>query len=376
MLRIAADLVGLHATDPQTPYLSLLARIRDFTAERLDRELYETHAIGRVPAMRNTLFLEPRSLLRTVFAATGPTGVRSSWRFFAGRLTMNEYKAAAPRIVEALRGRGLTVRELRAELHLDCDVSAVVKLLCDGAVLIRARPPAGPRSGQYAYALTTEWLPGLDLADPGDEAQALTDLIRAYVRSYGPVSEADIAWWTGAPTRAVRAALNRLGDELANVAVEAADTEQLMVRADLDALLTAEDINSGGLALLPALDPYTQGYRARGRYLDAAHAPFVVDRKGNVTSTIVLDGRVVGVWDLAQHPAPELRVHLLEPIDDAQRLRLRSLGEHTAAFLLGEPPAIIEYRAMIPLTQRAGWVRSPLEGASHPRSLESRNAHP
>jgi hypothetical protein len=258
-------------------------------------------------------------------------------------------------------------------LQLDCDVSAVVKLLCDEAVLIRAHPVASPRSGQYAYALTTEWLPGLDLADPGDEAQALTDLIRAYVRSYGPVSEADIAWWTGAPKRAVRAALSRLGDELASVEVEAAVTEQLMVRADLEALRAAGAIDPGGFALLPALDSYTQGYSDRGRYLDAAHVPFVVDRMGNFTSTIVLDGRVVGVWDLAERAAPELRVHMLEAIEDAQRLRLRALGEHTAAFLLGEPPAITEYRAMVPLTERAGWVRSPLEGASDPRSLASRN---
>jgi len=46
------------------------------------------------------------------------------------------------------------------------------------------------------------------------------------------------------------------------------------------------------LTLLPELDPYTQGYADRGRYLDAVHDPWVVDRKGNVTSTVLLDGRV------------------------------------------------------------------------------------
>ena len=38
---ITAAMVGLHATDPATPYLSLWARFPGFTVEDLDRELYE-----------------------------------------------------------------------------------------------------------------------------------------------------------------------------------------------------------------------------------------------------------------------------------------------------------------------------------------------
>ncbi len=33
-----ADFVGLHATDPSTPYLSLWARLPGFTTDSLDRE--------------------------------------------------------------------------------------------------------------------------------------------------------------------------------------------------------------------------------------------------------------------------------------------------------------------------------------------------
>jgi len=118
------------------------------------------------------------------------------------------------------------------------------------------------------------------------------------------------------------------------------------------------------LTLLPELDPYTQGYADRGRYLDAVHDPWVVDRKGNVTSTVLLDGRVVGVWDPAERPAAEVRLHLLAQLDASQRGALSALAEQTARFIHGTPAPAVEYRAMIPLTERAGWVRSPLE--AHP----------
>ncbi len=38
--QIAKDLVGLHATLPTTPYLSLFARTRKFTKEQFDKESY------------------------------------------------------------------------------------------------------------------------------------------------------------------------------------------------------------------------------------------------------------------------------------------------------------------------------------------------
>jgi DNA glycosylase AlkZ-like len=38
---ITADFVGLHATDPATPYLSLWARLPGFTVSDLDEQLYQ-----------------------------------------------------------------------------------------------------------------------------------------------------------------------------------------------------------------------------------------------------------------------------------------------------------------------------------------------
>jgi hypothetical protein len=365
---IAADLIGLHATDPLSPYLSLLARMPGFEAHLLDRELQKTHAVARVPAMRNTLFLVARPLVATVLVATRGVALRSSWRFFASRLSREQYEGAAPEIVRALRGRELTVSELRRSLGLDCDVSAVVKLLCDEGILIRAHPVGGRRAAQHTYALVADWLPDLDLTEVTQTA-AVTALVRGYIASYGPVSEDDIAWWVGVTKRSVRAALAELHDELATVDVVGSGSPMLMLRPDRAELAAAGPAGPAPLALVPQLDPYLQGYRGRGRYLDRADAPFVVDRTGNTTSTILLDGRVVGVWDTVERPSREVRLHLLAPLDDRRRLELRALAERTGRFLLEDDVGVTEYATMIPLAHRPGWVRSPLQGASEGRPL-------
>ena len=54
---VTADLVGLHATDPATPHLSLWARLPSFTVEDLDAALYQRHTLVKHLAMRRTLWI-------------------------------------------------------------------------------------------------------------------------------------------------------------------------------------------------------------------------------------------------------------------------------------------------------------------------------
>ncbi len=54
---ITGALVGLHATDPATPYLSLWARIPGFVTGDLDTELYQQRSVVKHLAMRRTLWV-------------------------------------------------------------------------------------------------------------------------------------------------------------------------------------------------------------------------------------------------------------------------------------------------------------------------------
>jgi hypothetical protein len=65
------------------------------------------------------------------------------------------------------------------------------------------------------------------------------------------------------------------------------------------------------VALLPALDPTTMGWRGRSWYL-GNHGPTLFDRNGNAGPTIWCDGRVVGGW--AQRRSGEVVHRLLEDV--------------------------------------------------------------
>lgn len=67
---MARDTVGLHSTLPGTPYLSLKARIGDFTTDDLDIEVYEHRSLVRLKVMRGTVFLLTRAMAQIAFAAT------------------------------------------------------------------------------------------------------------------------------------------------------------------------------------------------------------------------------------------------------------------------------------------------------------------
>lgn len=70
VLQVVRDTVGLHSTLPATPYLSLNARIGDFTTDDLDTEVYEHRSLVRLKVMRGTVFLLTRDLAQIALAAT------------------------------------------------------------------------------------------------------------------------------------------------------------------------------------------------------------------------------------------------------------------------------------------------------------------
>jgi hypothetical protein len=113
--------------------------------------------------------------------------------------------------------------------------------------------------------------------------------------------------------------------------------------------------------LLPASDPYLMGYKERERYLDCKYYEMVFDRSGNGTSTILVDGRVVGVWDFSEDPEPTVKVFLFHKLEK-RLLRLVESRARAMGKFMGDRAVTIEMcDRMVPLTQRnAGGFMSPL----------------
>jgi hypothetical protein len=161
------------------------------------------------------------------------------------------------------------------------------------------------------------WVPG-GLAELSTEA-ASAELVRWWLRSFGPGTAADLRWWTGWTVGQLKRALAEVG----SAEVELDGGTGLVLADDLDPVSPPEP----WAALLPALDPTVMGWSERGWFL-GGHRDALFDRNGNAGPSVWWDGRIVGGW--AQRRDGEIVVRLLEDVGrdgrsaaeaEAERLR-------------------------------------------------------
>jgi hypothetical protein len=355
---IIDDLLGLHATVPTSPDLQLRARMPSFARTQLD-ELLDGGRAARVSCMRRTLFIESARTVPLVLAATRELRLRDRDRFLAvSGWTPRRYQRMAARVAAALAGRALDARQLRDAVGAAEPLSPVLIVMCDEGRLVRWSGANGWRSSRPRYRRFDEALPDVRLEAWAEDA-AVRELVDRYIRRYGPVTEADVAWWTGLRRPAVRAAIDSL-DDLVRVRVEGLRGVFLLHGADVPPAERTGASPRPTMSLLPVLDPYLQSHHERTRFVASRHRRFVIDSSGNMTSVILLDGRLAGVCDLVAHPA-ELRLCFFDAVETATRRGVHSLAIDVAAFVTGDAVPVVKVDRMTPLTDRsAGRFRSPL----------------
>ena len=363
IIRIAGDIAGLHATSASTPYLSLFARMKGFERGQLNEELYGRKSLGKVRGVRGTVYIYPREMLPVAHVANRRMNIPNSQRFYRYMdRTEEEYDVLSRRILELLRGRSMTAAEIRRELGENKSTSPVVNLMCDFGLLIRGAPAGGWRSNEHTYHILEEYMSGIDL-DALDEGSAREGMVRSYLAAFGPASENDIAWWTAFRKGEVRAILEKSGDAVSRIGIAGMDRGFFMLASELPELESSVKPKQPVVNLLPYLDPYLMAYKDRERYLSPESSRFIIDRGGNATSCIMLDGRIAGVWDYYDKP-PTLRYFLFEKASQLSRKGIKKQALRLGKFLTGTEVQLEECGNMTPLAERtAGGFMTPLKDA-------------
>ena len=306
----ARAVVALHASDPATVYLSVLARCSNLNVDDVTRELYDERRLVRMMAMRRTLFVVPAELVPVVHAAaslhvaatmrrrlltqlaTLPTDPElpddlDGWLADVeagvikaidrlGAASGTDLAQAEPRLRTAL----LPTTEKAYDVRRSITTQVLAVLGADGR-LVRGRPSGGWTSRQHVWEPASAWWP--DGTEPLDPALARARLVEAYLRRFGPATEADVAWWTGWAKGTTRTAL---------AAVQTVERAGGLVLAD-DEDPTEEPAPTA--ALLPALDPTPMGWKQRDWFLPEDPRD-LYDTYGNVGPTVWWGGEVVGGW--------------------------------------------------------------------------------
>jgi Winged helix DNA-binding domain len=313
----------LHATEPATVYLSCWARVKSLQVTDVDRALYADRSLVKQLAMRRTLFVFPRDLLPAVW----PSASARVAAIERARMSRDVVKAGIADdggdwldrgraevlalLAEAPDGRtAVEVRQAVPLIDVKVAVSAgeswsasrVLTHLGVTGDIMRGTNTGHWRTSRPRWTLTRHWL--TDVPAPWSVADGYRELVRRWLYTFGPGTEDDLVWWLGSTKTVVRAALAEL-DAVA-VSLDQGATGWLLPD-DLDPVPDP----GPWVALLPVLDPTIMGWRGRDFYL-GPHRDQLFDRTGNVGTTALVDGRVMGCW--VQNDAGTVQVRLLERV--------------------------------------------------------------
>jgi len=298
----------------------------------IERELYEERSVLRMLGMRRTLFLVPLDDVPIVHAAASRAIAATERRrtvAMLGQAGIGPHPAA---LLEALEAVGLVAVRERGEASTaelttldprlgqkitiargksyEATISVSQKvffhLALDGKIG-RGRPRGTWIGSQFRWSPIERWLSDGIPDLPVEGARA--ELVRCWLRSFGPGTSDDIRWWTGWTAAATKAAL--AAAHAVEVDLDDGATGYLLPD-DLDPTPTPEP----WVALLPALDATTMGWTDRDWYL-GAHRPALFDYNGNAGPTVWVDGRIVGGW--AQRTDGEIVPRLLEDVGTEAR---------------------------------------------------------
>lgn len=301
----------LHATEAPSVYLSLMARVDGLKVSDVDAALYDDRSLIKQLAMRRTLFVFPRALLPAALgSASARVAQQNGARLrkeveWAGLATDGAAWLDAARLaVASVLGTGaeLSTRELaeripalasRIELapgkkwggEFSIGPRVLAQLGAEG-VIARAHNQGHWRLSRPRWTSMEAWLG--ESPDRLPEREGYAELIRRWLRTFGPGTIEDLRWWLGSTVSAVKRGLN--------------DVSAVEVSLDGGAhgWLLPDDVEPVSYeahwgTLLPILDPTVMGWKERNFYL-GRHAPKLFDSAGNAGTTVWWNGRVVGCW--------------------------------------------------------------------------------
>lgn len=321
---VTRALIALHATDPASVYLSVLARSATSTLADVADAMYERRSLVRWMAMRRTLFVFARADIPTVQAAVSTPLSATLRRRLIRRLQRNgtdpridgdtgHWLAELEERTEAALGRRCTatgaqladeVRALRTRILPGAPsdrpqnlTTSLLTLMSAEGRLVRATPTGPWTSRHHRWEPVVRWWPqGLPPIDP---SEAQVDLARRWLARFGPATIEDLRWWTGWTLTTTRRALEGL--EI--------DEVDLHGHPGIALARSAEEPPGDPVAtLLPALDPTPMGWKNRDWFL-GIDPSLVFDRAGNIGPTLWWDGEIIGSWAVA--PNGELRTEIV-----------------------------------------------------------------
>ncbi|WP_193609138.1 DNA glycosylase AlkZ-like family protein [Nocardioides lijunqiniae] len=312
---LSHHLVGLQAQETLPPFLGLAARLTDLDPHEVTRGL-EERSLVRLLCLRGTIHLlvaEDALSLRSWTQPRQEQELRSSQNT---RPALGVDRAAFDAALSAALAEGPSTQKALgaalAERFPGVPPAALGQLARVVAPLAQL-PPRGTwkGSGGVVYQYVDRWL-GRPLAEPDVE-----DLVRRYLRAFGPATAADVTTWSG---------VTRLGPVLAGMPdLVRHEDERGRVLLDVADGVVADEDEPAPVRLLGCYDNLWLSHSARDRVTDPDKRTAWSGVNGGTGHTLFVDGMLEGIWRVE-----EGRVRVLETLRPLTRAERAELDEESA----------------------------------------------
>jgi hypothetical protein len=272
-------------------------RIEKCKPADIDRALWTEKSLVKTWAMRGTVHWLPASeepiFVSAMRAIREPRYARWWAQLGLTKSQVDQLYAAA---VEALAAGPMTRQELGAAVvpvvgewagpYLTSSWGGAIKGMCASGLVV-----FGPSRGtNVTFVRRDLW----DTLGPiGDSGPAMVEILRRYLRSFGPATLQDAAYWTGGANRDLRPHWDALEPELAPVRVNG--DERWILAADLAKLTSMEDARLP-VRLLPAFDPLLLAHREKTDLLPERWRKRIYGAAAWVYPVVLVDGAIAGKW--------------------------------------------------------------------------------
>ena len=348
LVDVVSSLCGVQAQRDSAAELQLCARIDGLTQADVREAVWEQRALVKAWTLRGTLHLHPAGELPLWYAARraatsvdeGLPAWRDPQRVLHPELGADEVAAVQAVVWEALDGRCLSRDELVEAVVERVGAGAQARLRSGFAFFNSDLCQGPPRGSRITLVRPDQWIEGFRDVD---EQEALREVCRRFLRTYGPARPADFAGWFGAAGVAGDL-FESLGDELEEIEV---DGRRYFILAG-DGSFPAP---SPQVRLLPEYDVYVLGFRERDQLIPEAVRELIASHsrgryEGPAATRIVLvDGVAAGLWERRKRGRRiELGVRLTRRLGKAARAELEREAERIGAFLGLEPVLSVDSR--------------------------------
>lgn len=303
-------MAGLQAQWPPSPYIGLWSRLAGFERATLERAILRGDVI-KPTVMRGTLHLITARDYPLYYAALRdmPTWFQPH-HLEQARTLLERVRALAP-ITQSD-----AVAHIRSLGHEELDARRIMHALRRHAHLLHARESALWHTSSKA------------LYEPYPEPAAIdglaarTELVRRYLRAFGPATKADVCDWSGLRVRDFEHAL----DGLPTYRNEDGKTLFDVARAPLPPADTPAPVR-----FLPKWDNTLLGHADRRRIISDELRRAVIGKNGDVLQTVLVGGVVAASWTYDR--AGRVTVTYLGPVSRTQRADVAAEAERLQAWL-------------------------------------------